>query len=132
MQDKNASTSDRRGHGWFRVLLWSILIACCMLWTAYVALRLRTTYELQTEFAKLTAVNTEHTATQQRQLEDVRIRLDDLEQVLFGQVLAKIDKKQKVAPMKIEPWLANALKDLRDRVTILERARIEKENGVDR
>ena len=97
------------------------------MWTAFVAMRLRVTYELKNEFAKLHVEHQEQVATNARQLEDVRLRLDYLEQVLFGEVLAKLDKKQpRVQPMRLEPWLANTIKDLRDRVTVLERARVEK------
>lgn len=106
--------------------VWAVAIGACVLWTAYVAMRLRATYQLQTEYAKLHSEFLDLQLSHDRDLQDAKQRLNYLEEVLFGEVLAKIDKKQKVVPMRIEPWLANSIKDLRDRVTVLERSRIEK------
>lgn len=137
MPGKSVSTSDgyppdRRASrfAWIRVVLWSLLIGACILWGAYVAIRLRTTYELQTRFEILHAEHMELQKRYEAHLTEQNLRLDYLEQVLFGEVLAKIDKKQpRQQPMRLEPWLANALKDIRDRLTVLERSRLQRDGS---
>lgn len=135
MPDKSASTSEHRKERrapkiaiiWFKRIICSFGIAIMILWTAYVAMRLKTTYDLQTRFEVLAVEHEELKKRYDAHLLQQNHRLDYIEQVLFGEVLAKIDKKPVPTPMRLEPWLANTIKDMRERITVLERARLRGE-----
>jgi hypothetical protein len=96
----------------------------------YFGLRLRVTYNLSAEFAQLQAEHRDMMALSNQRLQELRARLDEMERVLFGDVLAKIEKTQKTATPKLpipDVWQRNRDRELRDRLDALEKWRLQQE-----
>lgn len=132
--DNNVSTNRpwwarlRRGE---RELFPFIVLAltCAMLvaFVAYATFRLRVTYELQTALAQFQAERASLFEANRREHQAVSERLDELERVLFGDVLVKIAAQLKAAkpPMTaMQVWQRNRDRELRDRLTRLEEWRL--------
>lgn len=61
-----------------------------------------------------------------QRIEDLSARLDEIERILFGEVLAKLEKVPKT-PSGIALWQKTRDQELRERISRLERWRLEHE-----
>lgn len=116
-----------RGNVW-RIVV-AFLVGFIFVGGAYITIRLRTLYNIQTEIAHLKAEHRHVKQELETQLNGNGIRIDQLERILFGDVIAQLEKKVQAdaakqkppPPTWVELWQKNRDKELRDRIVELER-----------
>lgn len=106
---------------WARKALVAVVAATLMLSLVYVALRVRVIQGMQRDLAENRVVHNQLQAEHNAQMAEIKARLDALERVLFGDVLAELSKIPAVGPSRIELWQQNRDKELRDRILSAER-----------
>jgi hypothetical protein len=134
--DNNASISSWRRRfrlserELFPLVVLALLCAALVAFVAYTTFRLRVTYAVQTEVATMRAERRNIVAENDREHDALVARLDELERVLFGEVLGKITDQLKQAKPPItavQVWQRNRDRELRDRLARLEQWRLELE-----
>lgn len=120
-----ASTNDRPilPRPWRIVFV--LTIGLTLLTLAFIALRLRVTYVLQHQLDAYEAAQISGHMALDVQLESLTKRLDDIERVLFGDVVPSIAAKTKTTtpPRPVaQPWRTE--REIRERLEALERWRL--------
>ncbi|HET9024818.1 MAG TPA: hypothetical protein VFN64_09615 [Burkholderiaceae bacterium] len=105
-----------------------LFVAVAILTALYVAIRFQAVQATATAVVELQIEQRELHATLRADIEDVEIRLVQIEKLLYGDVATKSAKNAKPPPPRsvvLEEWFQNQAKDLRARVERLERWRLE-------
>lgn len=103
--------------------LWALLGVCTVLFVIWIVINVR---QLNTLQLQMQALEIEVKAIQQRRTVEAEAnakRLDTLEQVLFGDVDAKIKPPHPV--VNIPKWMEERNRELQERITVLERWRLK-------
>lgn len=112
-----------------RMAVTAIVFATLVGYASYIGLRLRVTYSLNAQVEKLAADAAVTHALHLQVHDQINARLDELERLMFGEVLAKIDavpgKPRTIASVQL--WQKNRDEELRKRIAALEqwRAKID-------
>jgi hypothetical protein len=93
----------------------------------YFALRLRVTYEMQTEIDRLRIERAELVKRNAIAHDEMMNRLDELERVLFGDVLAKVDKNAAAISKLPTAWQRQRDLEFRKRLDALEQWRMQRD-----
>lgn len=109
---------------WLRRGLAGLAIAFVLLGTTYMLARIRIVQRNSTELVALSAHLEALRMANDANLRDINNRLDEIERVLFGDVVEKLEKRPP-GPNRIELWQQNRDKELRDRILRLERWRAQ-------
>ena len=102
-------------------IVFVLTIGLTILTLTFIALRLRVTYVLQRQLDAYEAAQIGGHREIDVRLESLTKRLDDIERVLFGDVVPSIAAKTPPRPV-VQPWKAE--KELRERIEALERWRL--------
>jgi cell division protein FtsB len=110
----------------------AMAFALCVGYAAYVGFRLQVTYSVQATVDKLVADRAELIAENERFHSGISARLDELERLMFGEVLAKIDAPAPGKPRttaSVQLWQKNRDAELRKRIEALEqwRAKVDEQ-----
>ena len=104
-------------------IVFVLTIGLTILTLVFIALRLRVTYVLQQQLDAYEAAQASGHADLDARLESLTKRLDDIERVLFGDVVPSIAAKTPTPPRPVaQPWRAE--KEIRERLEALERWRL--------
>lgn len=111
----------------------AMLVALVIGYMTYVGLRLHATYVLRTELSLLEAKVDRNAIDAQTIHRHTEGRLDDIERLLFGDVLNSIQKpaSRPSKPSAVELWQRNRDRELRARLDALERMRLRVEGRID-
>jgi hypothetical protein len=105
---------------YLKVALLSVFFMVVVVFMVFTVFRLRVTYELQRDYAEHFAHHRRVEQWTEAALKQTEARLDRMERILFGDVIAQLEKKTP-PPAWIELWQKNRDKELRDRIIALER-----------
>ena len=104
-------------------IVFVLTIGLTILTLVFIALRLRVTYVLQQQLDAYEAAQVSGHTELDARIESLTKRLDDIERVLFGDVVPSIAAKTPPAPRPIaQPWRSE--KEIRERLEALERWRM--------
>jgi hypothetical protein len=111
-----------------------LMVAFVLVVGAVVVLRVRVTYDLQSQFNQHRIEHEQLTTVSAVQNRDVIARVDSLERVLFGDVVTKLmeqeNKTKPIAPpVRLQQWMVNRDKDMRERLERIERRLLQIESG---
>jgi hypothetical protein len=139
MPDKIASTSEfvERRQVWWRsrltLFLVSLLLGIQLLAMTYVVVRIREANRVYSQFLSLQAEVNELQKHHMAQMQEAADRLDTLERVLFGNVVAKLASVEKPpSQARVQLWQKTRDTELRQRLSNLEYWRWEIEQGYRR
>lgn len=126
-----ASTSNQwirwvGGRELLRMAVLAMGLALIAGYVSYMSLRIRVTYTLQTRVALLEAERMESAAANAAFHEGISERLDNLERIIFGEVLTKIDVPPP-KPSVVQLWQRNRDLQIRKRLEALEQWRAQTE-----
>ena len=103
----------------------ALLVGFVLIGGAYCAFRLRALYTFQTDVATFVIENRNAHEKVETEVTNIEARLNNLERILFGDMIAQLEKNAKTlkppAPNWVELWQKNRDKELRDRINALER-----------
>jgi len=124
------------GKAWrFSVLFLGIVLGIVLVGGTFITLRLRETYRMQSDLVKLMSDHGTLQGEVMRLEKAYGERFDDLERVLFGDVVAKLLKEEPKpvqAPLRLQNWMMNRDKDMRERLERIERRLMKIESSGDR
>lgn len=130
MHSAHVTTTEDTWIVWFKRVGFALGVSFVTLFFVYCYLRVRTVYENQLAVAVLRADVRELEERHSAQIKELEHRADELEKVLYGDVVAKL-AKQPPGPTRIEIWQRNRDKELRERLIAIERWRMTIEHRVD-
>ena len=125
-------STDRRRIDWAWRIAMALLVGAILIGGTFVALKLHALYRVQLDMSALMADHTKLREDLTRQDALYSDRFDSLERVLFGDVVVKLMEKEAKpvqAPPRLQQWMVNRDKDLRERLERIERRLLQIEAG---
>jgi anti-sigma factor ChrR (cupin superfamily) len=137
MPTNNAASTSRLsrwvgGRELLRMAATALVFAMIVGYATYIGLRLRVTYTLNARVERLMAEQSALMQQNDQFHDQISARLDELERLMFGEVLAKIDTSAPGTPRttaSVQLWQKNRDAELRKRLAALEqwRAKVDEQ-----